>query len=155
MIDLSAPIIPYEWLWWIRLYMHISDLQDVIMGYKDWQPTNNWFESSTQDYKIVFEKKWFISLVFNIMNWKLYAMTAHEYYTWKLFWDIHVGMHIDEVLKLEPSFVYEDFEEFYISDKGILIETDVMTDCVSFISISVKECKGNRTIGDSFDRGEW
>ena len=66
-----------------------------------------------------------------------------------------MGMHIDEVLKLEPSFVYEDFEEFYISDKGILIETDVMTDCVSFISISVKECKGNRTIGDSFDRGEW
>ncbi|GFN30971.1 hypothetical protein PCURB6_12310 [Paenibacillus curdlanolyticus] len=30
-----------------------------------------------------------------------------------------VGMHIDEVLRIEPSFEYDDFEEVYVSPKGV------------------------------------
>lgn len=39
-------------------------------------------------------------------------------------------MHIDEVLKLEPSFIYDEYEEVYWSSKGVYIETDPVNNTV-------------------------
>lgn len=48
-------------------------------------------------------------------------------------------MHIDEVLELEPSFEYDDFEEVYISPKGVYVETDPIEQTVSWISVYINE----------------
>ncbi len=59
-------------------------------------------------------------------------------------------MPIEDVLKLEPSFEYDDFEEVYVSDKGIFIETDPETNQVMWISIFIKELET-----DKFDEANW
>ena len=59
-------------------------------------------------------------------------------------------MPIETVLELEPSFVYDDFEEVYCSSKGIYIETDPVNHTVLWISVYIKE------IDDvGFEKGEW
>jgi hypothetical protein len=59
-------------------------------------------------------------------------------------------MHIDDVLEIEPSFVYDDFEEVYYSPKGIFIETDPVKHTVLWISVYIKELDN-----DDFERGNW
>ena len=61
-----------------------------------------------------------------------------------------IGMHIDDVLKIEPSFIYDDFEEVYVSNKGIYIETDPVNNSVLWISVFVKEIEN-----EDFEKGNW
>ncbi|MCM3548616.1 hypothetical protein M4D48_08525 [Alkalihalobacillus clausii] len=86
----------------------------------------------------------------SILNGRLWKITALKDYKGKLFDNIHIGMHIDDVLKIEPSFEYDDFEEVYCSPKGIFIETDPIEHTVLWISVYVKEL-GN----EDFERGNW
>src|SRR5205807_1175888 len=88
-------------------------------------------------FRIRYEIKDSVVIWFNLMNSKLFKITALENYTGKLFGEISIGMHIDDVLKLEPSFVYDDFEEVYCSSKGIYIETDPVEHTVLWISIYI------------------
>lgn len=71
----------------------------------------------------------------------------------KLFWSylwVKEPRGIDEVLKLEPTFEYDDFEEVYFSPKGIFIETDPETDTIIWISVYIKELDN-----ENFIEGNW
>lgn len=81
-----------------------------------------------------------------MINGKLFNITTFQNYKGKLFNKINVGMHIEEVLKLEPSFEYDDFEEVYFSPKGIFIETDPITHTVIWISVYIKELEDDNFI---------
>ncbi len=41
--------------------------------------------------------------------------------------------------RFEPSFIYDDFEEVWESDKGVFIEMDAETNKVRWISVYISE----------------
>lgn len=143
MVDLNAPIIPWNGMGGIKLYTHISQFYSVI---------NQLDDSAILLGKslIRYEIKGSVILWFNLMNGKLFKITALENYRGKLFGEIRVGMHIDEVLRIEPSFVNDEFEEVYCSPKGVFIETDPVENTVLWISVYVKELDN-----DDFETGNW
>ena len=143
MIDLNAPIVPWESMGGIKLYSHLRDLQDLIKS-----------ESSKSflydNFKVRYEIPEKLYLFFNLVNGKLFKITTLGNYTGKLFNEICVGTHIDDVLRIEPSFVYDDFEEVYYSPKGIFIETDPVEHTVLWISVFIKELET-----EEFERANW
>ncbi|OGO78978.1 MAG: hypothetical protein A2Y23_14625 [Clostridiales bacterium GWB2_37_7] len=143
MIDLNAPIIPWEGIGGISLYSHIEQLNDII------QRTNK-APLQLGKYLIRYEIEDEVDLWFNVVNGKLFKITASKNYKGKLFDRIYVGMHIDKVIEFEPSFVYDDFEEVYCSPKGIFIETDPIDNTVLWISVYIKELDS-----DGFEEGNW
>ena len=149
-IKLNAPIVPWKGMGGIKLYTHISDLFNLIEQAEEPLPAGN--------YLMRYEIKDSVYLWFNIVNGKLFKITALKNYTGSLFGKIKVGMDIDEVLKLEPSFVYEDFEEVYCSPKGIFIETDPVEHTVLWISVYIKELDYDDDDDEGYEhfiRGNW
>lgn len=143
MVDLNAPIVPWEGMGGIKLYSNISCFYSGIKHLmKD--PT------VVGKFLIKYEIDDSVDLWFNILNGKLFKITALKNYKGKLLGRIFIGMHIDEVLRIEPSFVYDDFEEVYCSPKGIFIETDPVKHTVLWISVYIKELDN-----EDFERGNW
>ncbi|WP_054948546.1 hypothetical protein [Numidum massiliense] len=142
-LDLNAPIEPWKGLGGLELYTHITEVYDLL------QPINV-REHLPGKFAVRYEIENDIDLWFSITNGKLFKLTASENYEGLLFNQIHVGMHIDDALKVEPSFEYDEFEEVYVSQKGIYIETDPVTHRVLWISVFVKEIDD-----EDFDRGKW
>ena len=68
----------------------------------------------------------------------------------KLFEKIGVGTTEEELLKIEPSVVYDDFEEIWVLDKGAFVETDVETNKVTWISAYIPELNL-----EDFEEGNW
>ncbi|CAM4448375.1 hypothetical protein [Paenibacillus tarimensis] len=143
MVLLNAPIIPWKGLGGLNLYSHISEYYSIIKNLKE---ADALLGKSLVRYEIKDE----VILWFNIFNGKLFKITALKNYTGKLFDVIHIGMPIDEVLEIEPSFEYDDFEEVYCSPKGIYIETDPIEHTVLWISVYIKEIDN-----EDFDKGNW
>lgn len=71
-------------------------------------------------------------------------------YRGKLFEKIGVGTTEKELLEAEPSFVWDDFEEVWESEKGIYIETDAETNTVRWISVYIKELGS-----EGFEEANW
>ena len=132
MIDLNAPIIPWIGLGNIKLYSTIESLRDVLEleSVKRFE-----YYKDLVRYEIQGE----VYLFFNMRNGKLFKITALENYRGALFEKIKMGMNLKDVLEIEPSFRYDDFEEVYCSDKGIYIETDAENNTVCWLSVYVKE----------------
>ena len=83
-------------------------------------------------------------------NSKLYKIIALPEYKGTVFGKIKIGMTQEELLEAEPSFVYDDFEEVWISDKGIFIEMDPETNKVMWISVYIPELDT-----EDFEKGNW
>lgn len=143
MIDLNAPILPWEGLGGIKLYSHISKFYTLLNQEKV-------TTSLLGKYLVKYEISDKLDLWFNIVNGKLFKITTLKSYTGKLSNGIKLGMHIDKVLKIDSSFEYDDFEEVYCSPKGIFIETDPVTHTVIWISVYIKELEEN-----NFIEGNW
>ncbi|MBH5318321.1 hypothetical protein I6N90_10925 [Paenibacillus sp. GSMTC-2017] len=143
MVLLNAPIVPWKGMGGISLYSHISEYYDIIINLNE---ADALFGKARVRYEIKDE----VDLWFNLFNGKLYKITALKNYNGKLFDKIHIGMPIEEVLEIEPSFEYEDFEEVYVSPKGIYIETDPVEHTVLWISVFIKEIDN-----EDFDEGKW
>ncbi|MCQ4637787.1 hypothetical protein NE619_13715 [Anaerovorax odorimutans] len=142
-IDITAPIIPWEGLGGIKLYSHIRELKELV-------ESENTKASIPFGLFLRYDIDEKISLHFNIYNGKLYKITALEKYRGKLFDQIYIGQSIKETLELEPSLIYDDFEEVYESKKGVFIETDPITDNVLWISVFIREL-----YSDGFGEGLW
>ena len=54
------------------------------------------------------------------------------------------------MLEVEPSFVYDDFEEVWESEKGIFIEMDAETNTVRWISVYIRELDD-----ENFENANW
>ncbi len=143
MLDFNSSIFPWKGMGGIELYSHISEFYDIIQDTKK-EP------SLLGKFLIKYEIDNSLDLWFNLVNGKLFKITALKNYTGKLLEQVSIGMHIDDVLKIEPSFIYDDFEEVYISDKGIYIETDPIDNTVLWISVFVKEIDD-----EDFEKGNW
>lgn len=143
MIDLNAPIIPWQSIGNIELYSSLRDLKSLIEKEKA-KPF------LYDNFLIRYEVEGKIYLFFNLLNGKLFKITTLKNYKGKLFNKIYVGLNIDDMLAIEPSFKYDEFEEVYVSEKGVFVETDPETNTVQWISIFVKELET-----DSFEEANW
>ena len=142
-IDINAPIIPFKGLGGIELYSTKEELKDILSLPN--VTSRNYFEDT-----IRYEVKNESLLFFNTINNKLYKITATGTYKGKAFGKIGIGMTSKELLEAEPSFVYNDFEEVWISDKGIFIEMEPETNRVMWISVYVPEL-----LNEDFEKGNW
>lgn len=127
----------------IKLYSHINKFYSIIEQYGK-QPI------PLGKYLVRYEIDNTLDLWFNLLNGKLFKLTATINYKGTLFNKIKTGMHIDDVIKIEPSFVYDDFEEVYYSPKGVYLETDPVDGTVLWISVYIKEIDNT-----DFEKGNW
>ncbi|PXV84584.1 hypothetical protein C8E03_1267 [Lachnotalea glycerini] len=143
MINLEAPIIPWIGMGGIKLYSHISELKALLQNEK--------VECFLYDKFLVrYEIKGKIYLFINLINGKLFKITTLEEYKGLLFDEIYVGQKTEDMLSVETSFEYDDFEEVYVSPKGVFVETDSETETVQWISVFIKELET-----DDFEDGNW
>ncbi len=143
MIDKYAPIIPYEGMGRIKLYSTIRDLKDLLGSaeVKGVMLNNLWVRYEIDNCMYLF---------FHLVNGKLFKITTLDEYKGKLFDKISVGMKETDFLEFDNSFVYDEFEEVFESDKGVFIETDVVEHTARWISVFVKELES-----DDFEEGNW
>ena len=142
-LDVNAPILPWKGLGNIPLYTHIKDL-------RDWLDRERAVGELIGRFVIRYTIPDQISMFIDPLNGKLFKLVALSGYKGRLFDQIYIGQPIDEVLRLEPSFEYDDFEEVFVSPKGVFLETDPCTHTVDCISVFVKELET-----DAFERGDW
>jgi len=142
-LDIKAPIIPWVGLGSIKLYESINNLR--------WLVDQDYVKASIfSRYLVRYELPDKIYLFFNILNGKLFKLTALKGYEGVLLDRIKIGMTSEELLRIDPSFVYEDFEEVYVSEKGVFIETDAGTEEIMWISVFIKELET-----PEFMKAEW
>lgn len=148
MIDINAPIVPFESIGGIKLYSKLEDVFERVIKLEDDVTIH------VDKWKLIFEIAEKVSLIFCNANGKLYAIVARDEYKGKLFDKIYSLMQVDELLKLEPSFEYDDWEEFYYSKNlGVQFRKDCQTGEAYDICITVKE----RTTMENteFWEGQW
>ena len=143
LLDISAPIVPFDGFGEIKLYSTRDELQKLLekKGVESEVIHNNWIRYNIQNS---------IELFFHLKNNKLFRITTLDNYQGKLFEKIGVGTTEKELLEAEPSFVYDDFEEVWESEKGIFIETDAETNTVRWISVYIKELDS-----EEFEEANW
>lgn len=132
LLDITAPIIPFVGFGEIKLYSTRDDLKDLLemKGVTSKIIFNAWIQYDIQND---------IELLFHLNNNKLFRITTLDNYKGKVFDEIGVGTSEEKMLKVEPSFVYDDFEEVWESDKGVFIEMDAETNKVRWISVYIPE----------------
>lgn len=143
LLDISAPIVPFKGFGEIRLYSTRDELQELLKK-EDVESEiihNNWIRYDIQNS---------VELFFHLKNNKLFRLTTLDNYQGKLFEKIGVGTTKKELLEVEPTFVYDDFEEVWESEKGIFIEMDAETNTVRWISIYIKEIDN-----EDFEEANW
>ena len=143
MLNPHAPILPYIGVAGLKLYDNIDNFKTILMQ-KNVKTFS--FDKSLVRYEI----DNLLFLFFNLVNGKLYKITALGDYKGSLFNKIFIGTNVVDLLKIEPSFEYDEFEEVYHSKRGVFIETDAETNDVMWISVFVKELET-----DKFDDAKW
>lgn len=143
LLDKMAPIIPYIGLGDIKLYSTREELRDLLSldGVDSMMITENWIR-----YDICNT----VELFFHLGNDKLFRISTLDNYQGKLFEKIGVGTTTEEISKLDSSFVYNEFEEVWESDKGVFIEMDAETNKVRWISVYIPELDL-----DDFEECKW
>lgn len=143
LVDISAPIVPFEGLGGIKLYSTRDELKELLEkeDTKSEVIHNDWIRYDIQNS---------VELFFHLKNNKLFRITTLDNYQGKLFGRIGVGTTENELLEAEPSFIYDDFEEVWESEKGIFIETDAESNIVKWISVYIKELNN-----ENFEDANW
>ena len=143
-IDVNAPIIPYEGLGGIKLYSTREELKDILsLPNVTSRIIYDWIEYSIQDK---------VALTFHLKNDKLLRISTLCNYKGKLFDKVKVGMTEEELVTAEPSFIYDDFQEVWISNKGIFVETDPETNKVMWIAVYIPKPEWG---SEDFEKGNW
>lgn len=140
-IDKYAPIIPYVEMGKIKLYSSMSELSNIIADSK---------ENILNDLWVRYDVDNVLSLFFHRKNCKLFKITTLAGYCGCLFEKIDVKTFEDDIVLLDDSFEYDDFEEVWESKKGAFIEVDPCTRKATWITVYIKEMND-----DDFDNGEW
>lgn len=144
LIDVEAPIIPWEGMGGIKLYSTIKELRPLLENREDVKAVvyhNMWVKYTIKNI---------MELFFHLANGKLFKIVTLEGYKGKLFGKIGVRTKEKELLKIEPSFVYEDFEEVFESEKGVFLQTDPITQRATWITVYIKEL-----FNDDFGEANW
>lgn len=147
MLDLNAPILPWEGIGGINLKDHIKNFFDMV-------EINALPEKKSKlicNTLVRYELQDSLFLWFNLINGKLYKITALGDYKGMLLGKIHIGMQIEEAIKIEPSIKYDEFEEVYESSKGFYIEIEQENGTIQWISVYAQEL----TDYNFFIKGNW
>ena len=144
MIDIKAPIVPWEGMGGIKLYSTIREMKEIL------EDRENVSGVLLHNLWVRYEIKDTMSLFFHLANGKLFKITALKKYKGTLFDKIRIGTSERSLLKIDPSFVYDDFEEVFESEKGAFIVTDPITKKAMWISVYIKELDD-----DDFEEGNW
>lgn len=158
MIDIYAPITPKFSIGGINLRSHLREYYDVI-------PKLSWVDKETLgdcsayifgSFHVRYEMRDTLYLFFNILNGKLYKITALNNYHGLLFGKIKIGMKIEDLLELQPNLVYDEFEEVY-SFEGLAVETNE-NGMIESISVYVEELDtldSDVELRRQFEKGNW
>lgn len=152
-MDISARIIPYKGMGDISLYTHISELYELIDNRKP-------IARVETDFYIEYEFDNAISLFFNIVNGKLYKITALGNYKGSLDEEVFINMDINSLDLNKIGISYNSKEDFYYKE-GVIIETSFeecngLKDNVDSISIYIKEMDElPEDQWDKIDKGQW
>lgn len=143
LLDISASIVPFEGFGEIKLYSTRDELRELLEneGVKSEIIHNDWIRYDIQGS---------VELFFHLKNNKLFRITTLDNYQGKLFEKIGVGTTEEELVEVEPSFIYDDFEEAWESEKGVFVETDAETNTVRWISVYIKELDD-----EDFEEANW
>ena len=143
LLDIFAPIVPFKGFGEIKLYNTRDELRELLEKEDvELQIINNdWIRYDIQNS---------VELFFHRKNNKLFRITTLDNYQGKLFEKIGVGTTEKELLEIEPSFVYDDFEEVWESEKGVFIEMDAETNTVRWISVYIRELDD-----ENFENANW
>ncbi len=141
-LDIYAPIIPFEGFGEIKLYSTRDELKELL-------EKQNVSETMVNDW-IRYDIDNSIELFFHSKNNKLFRITTLDNYRGMLFEKIGVKTSKEEMLKVEPTFVYDEFEEVWESLKGVFIEMDAETDVVRWISVYIPELDS-----EEFEECKW
>lgn len=144
MVNPDAPIIPYVGMGDIFLKSTVVELRSLLCGAK------LVFDDGVQTRYDISD---IISLFVMDNNQKLFKLTTQHSYRGKLFEKISTTTNESELLKLEPSLVYDSFEEVYVSEKGVYVETDPVTKLADWISVYVREV--DELASELFWNGSW
>ncbi len=158
MIDIYASINPKFSIGGIKLRSHLREYYDII-------PKLSWVDKETLDdcsayifgsFHIRYEMRDTLYLFFNILNGKLYKITALKNYQGPLFGKIKVGMEIEHLLELQPNLVYDEFEEVY-SYEGLAIETNEhgMIEAISVYVEELDTLDRDLELRRQFEKGNW
>lgn len=143
LLDFTAPIVPYEGVGEIKLYSTRDMMSQILKleGTETLVINESWIRYDIQNS---------IELFFHMKNDKLFRITTLENFKGKLFEGIEIGTTEEDMLKMEPTFVYNEFEEVWESKKGVFIEMDARTNKVKWISIFIPELDF-----ENFEEGKW
>ena len=132
LLDITAPIIPFKGFGEIKLYSTRDELSDLLSlnNVEAMVINENWIRYDIQNS---------VELFFHLGNNKLFRIITLDNYKGRLFEKIGVGTTEQKMLEIEPSFVYNEFEEVWESDKGVFIEMDAETNRVRWISVYIPE----------------
>lgn len=142
-LDILAPIVPFRGFGEIKLYSTRNELKELLneKGVESKIINDNWIRYDIQNA---------IELFFHLKNNKLFRITTLDNYQGKVCGKIGVGMREEEMLEIEPTFIYDNFEEVWESPKGIFIETDAETNKVRWISVYIREIDD-----EDFEEANW
>lgn len=132
MINIYAPIIPYQEAGGIQLYSTWNEVEPMLKG-------SNYTCRSFGRCSMECTVSDSLCLYFLKEEGILYKITTLPPYKGKLFGTIGTETTEEEFLKIEPSFVYDEFEEVFESPKGVFIETDAIEHTAWWISIFIRE----------------
>lgn len=145
-------ITPYRGIESISLYQSLENVKAVLqrsgVSFRE--------ELWTSEYETT-QNPWTVLIVDDVMslffarNMKLFKIVFWEGYRGALPNDIKTGIEMDEARKIDPTLVYDDWEEDYQSQLGFWIEDNPETGRVLSISIFIKEILDD----DIFDLCEW
>lgn len=133
-MDKYAPIIPFVGMGGIRLNSTKAEVEQIL---GERLPEGEVLHNGKFRQYILGNE---ISLCFSEETGRLIEMETLPGYKGKLFGKIGTDTDENDLIRLEPSLEYNDFEEVFVSkEKGLVIETDLPLHKAVWISISAKE----------------
>ncbi len=141
-IDNNAPIIPFEGIGGIQLYSTEEQVKPFLDGHN--------VKKERYSGRIRYQVDNLLYLVFLKKNGKLFKITTLDGYKGKLWDKIGTDTVENELLSLDDSFIWDDWEEIWQSPKGVIIEGYDGTGLCKWISVYVKEM-----LEPEFEKGNW
>ncbi len=133
MIDIYAPIVPYEGMGGLRLGWNREQIEKAVG-----EPLGDRVEISQQVSR--YTVPGVMLLFLNEREDRLVKITTLPGYRGKLFGRIGTETTEDEFQEWEPTLQYDEFSEVFVSEeKGVFIETRLPEAKASWISVFVED----------------
>ena len=145
-------IIPFKGTESIQLYQTIDVVKATLDKYQAGYTIELWESASEtvpNPWKVIVVEG--VLSLFFARNDKLFKIVVWDNFAGSLPNGITTNMSISDAQKIDPTLIYNDWNEDYESDEGYWVEDDVETNKIMSISIFIREVLDE----DTFDYCEW